>query len=503
MRLRFTKMQGAGNDFVVLDATREPLMLDANTMRRLGDRRYGIGADQILVVERSDKPDVDFGYRIFNSTGDEVEQCGNGARCFVRYVHERGLTDKTIVKVETMNTLLELRLRPDGRVTVDMSPPIFELDRVPFDARGLQPRRINGYELWPLDVGELAVLSMGNPHAVQRVEDVDAAPVDHIGPRVERHARFPQKVNAGFMQVVSRERIRVRVYERRCRRNSCVRHGRMRGSGRGHPSRMARSAGRCRSTRRLAHRRVGRRRQERVHDRARRDGLRRRNRTVSANLSEQDIANYLASTPGFFERNAELLGSVRLTSPHGQRAVSLQERQMEMLRDKIKGLELKIIEMIRNGQENVAIADKLHRWTRALMLTADPRDLPEILVRELEHQFLIPQAGVRVWGVAEAYNRLAFAQGVSDDVQSFATSLTMPYCGLNSGFEAVRWLQDPAAIASVALVPLRRGALSPAFGLLVLGSPDPTRYTIDMGTEFLMRIGDIGSAGLNRLLPVQ
>ncbi len=224
---------------------------------------------------------------------------------------------------------------------------------------------------------------------------------------------------------------------------------------------------------------------------------------MSTNLNEQDIANYLASTPGFFERNAEMLGAVRLTSPHGQRAVSLQERQMEMLRDKIRGLELRIVEMIRNGQENVAIAEKLHRWTRVLMLTADPGRLPEVLVRELEHQFLIPQAGIRVWGVAEAYSRLPFAQGASDDVKSFATSLTMPYCGLNSGFESVSWLPEPTAIASLALIPLRNGTSSPAFGLLVLASPDPTRYTMDMGTEFLMRIGDIASAGLHRLLPAQ
>ena len=175
---------------------------------------------------------------------------------------------------------------------------------------------------------------------------------------------------------------------------------------------------------------------------------------------------------------------------------------MEMLRDKIKGLELKIIEMIRNGQENVAIADKLHRWTRALMLTTNPGDLPEVLVRELKDQFLIPQAGIRVWGAAEAFNRLAFTQGASDDVKVFATSLTMPYCGANAGFEAVAWLNDPTTIASLALVPLRHGVGAPAFGLLVLGSPDPTRYTIDMGTEFLMRIGEIASAGLNRLLPI-
>jgi diaminopimelate epimerase len=214
MKLRFTKMQGAGNDFVVLDATRSPIELSAEQARRLGDRRFGVGADQILLVERSDTPGVDFRYRIFNNSGDEVEQCGNGARCFVRYVHERGLTDKTTIAVETMNTRLELRLQPDGRVTVDMGAPVFELDRVPFDPRGLEPKRINGFELWPLEVGDVAVLSMGNPHAVQRIDDIDIAHVESIGPRVESHSRFPRKVNAGFMQVLSRERIRLRVYER-------------------------------------------------------------------------------------------------------------------------------------------------------------------------------------------------------------------------------------------------------------------------------------------------
>jgi uncharacterized protein len=220
-------------------------------------------------------------------------------------------------------------------------------------------------------------------------------------------------------------------------------------------------------------------------------------------ITEADIANYLANTPGFFERNAELLAAVQLTSPHGQRAVSLQERQMEMLREKIKGLELKIIEMIRNGQENVAIADRLHRWTSALMLTANPSDLPAVLVRELKHQFLIPQATIRVWGVADVYNVLAFTQGVSEDAKSFTTSLTMPYCGVNSGFEASRWFDDAAGVVSMAMIPLRQGAMTPAFGLLVLGSPDPTRYTVDMGTDFLMRIGEIASAGLSRLLPVE
>lgn len=215
MKLRFTKMQGAGNDFVVLDATQSPLSLSADAMRRLGDRRFGVGADQILVVERTSTPGVDFRYRIFNGgSGDEVEQCGNGARCFVRYVHERGLTDKTTVRVETMNTTLELRLKEDGRVTVDMSAPVFETARVPFDAAGLQPKPVGDWQVWPLDVGDVAVLSMGNPHAVQRVDDVDTFPVAEVGPRVEAHPRFPNKVNAGFLQVLARDRIRLRVYER-------------------------------------------------------------------------------------------------------------------------------------------------------------------------------------------------------------------------------------------------------------------------------------------------
>lgn len=219
-------------------------------------------------------------------------------------------------------------------------------------------------------------------------------------------------------------------------------------------------------------------------------------------ITEADIANFLAHNPGFFERNAELLASIQLTSPHGQRAVSLQERQMEMLREKIKGLEGKIIEMIRHGQENVAIADRLHRWTRALMLTASAADLPAVLTRELMHQFMIPQSGIRVWGAADAFGSLAFAAPVSKDVQSLAASLTLPYCGVNSGFEAAQWLDDPAAAMSLAMIPLRHGAGVEAFGMLVLASPDPTRYTADMGTEFLQRIGELASAALSRLLPV-
>lgn len=219
MRLRFTKMQGAGNDFVVLDATRAPLELTPEQHRRLGDRRFGVGADQILVVERSTTPGVDFRYRIFNGgSGDEVEQCGNGARCFVRFVHDKGLSDKVTIRVETMNTLLELRAQPDGRVTVDMSAPVFELARIPFEPQGLRPREVNGYALWPLELAgqrvEVAVLSMGNPHAVQLVDDVDAAPVQTQGPLIEHDVHFPRRVNAGFLQIVDRAQVRLRVYER-------------------------------------------------------------------------------------------------------------------------------------------------------------------------------------------------------------------------------------------------------------------------------------------------
>jgi len=218
-------------------------------------------------------------------------------------------------------------------------------------------------------------------------------------------------------------------------------------------------------------------------------------------ITEDDIANFLANTPGFFERHAELLGAVQLTSPHGQRAVSLQERQMEMLRDKVKGLEGKIIEMIRNGQDNLALADKLHRWTRSLLVTRSAAELPEVLVAGLMHEFMIPQAAVRVWRAAEEYAALPCARAVDDDVKSFASSLSVPYCGVNAGFEAAQWLSDPSTVLSLALIPLREAAAAPAFGLLVLGSPDPTRYSADMGTDFLVRVGDVASAALSQILP--
>ncbi|WP_119156954.1 diaminopimelate epimerase [Caldimonas tepidiphila] len=223
MLLRFTKMQGAGNDFVVLDATREPLALSPDQFRRLADRRFGVGADQILIVGPSPAAGIDFIYRIVNADGSEVEQCGNGARCFAKFVHDKGLTDKTAIRVQTMSGVIEPALQPDGRVTVDMGAPVFEPARIPFDPAALAPRLENGFELWPLDVDgrtvEAAAVSMGNPHAVMNVAqfgvaDVDDAPVAALGPLVERHARFPRRVNAGFLQVVDRARVRLRVYER-------------------------------------------------------------------------------------------------------------------------------------------------------------------------------------------------------------------------------------------------------------------------------------------------
>ena len=218
MSLRFTKMQGAGNDFVVLDATTLPLALTPAQSRRLADRRFGVGADQILIVGPSDEPGIDFSYRIVNADGSEVEQCGNGARCFVRYVREAGLTRKDAIRVRTASGVIEPRWLGEGRVVVDMGAPVFEAERVPFDAGGLSPRELNGFALWPVEAAgqrvELGVLSMGNPHAVQRVVDVEAAPVAVLGPAIETHARFPQRVNAGFLQVIDATHVALRVHER-------------------------------------------------------------------------------------------------------------------------------------------------------------------------------------------------------------------------------------------------------------------------------------------------
>ena len=219
-------------------------------------------------------------------------------------------------------------------------------------------------------------------------------------------------------------------------------------------------------------------------------------------ITEADIAQYLAHNPAFFERHAELLSSVQLTSPHGQRAVSLQERQMEMLRERIKGLEARIMDMIRHSQDNVAIAELLHRWTRTILLTTTAAEVPRAMLDALKHEFLIPQAAVRLWGAAQTFAGEAFAGAVSDDVQAFTSSLSLPYCGVNAGFEATSWLDDAGSVASLAMIPLRHWTGdNGSFGLLVLGSPDPTRYAADMGTDFLTRIGEVASAALSRLLP--
>ena len=219
MKLKFTKMQGAGNDFVVLDATRAPIQLTPDQLRHLGNRRFGVGADQILQIEPARSAGGDFRYRIYNNSGDEVEHCGNGARCVMRFAHDHGLSTQRCLRVETVNNLLVLHLQADGRVTVDMNRPVFDLAHLPFDGSGLTPRNEGGFALWPLDVGEgrqvaVALLSMGNPHAVQRVADVREAPVAELGAQIERHWRFARKVNAGFMQVLSRQQIALRVFER-------------------------------------------------------------------------------------------------------------------------------------------------------------------------------------------------------------------------------------------------------------------------------------------------
>ena len=243
MKVHFTKMQGAGNDFVVLDETRGVLNLTVAQYQFLANRHFGVGADQILSVRAAPSdaaPGVDFAYAIHNADGQEVEHCGNGARCFVRFVRDQGLTDKDTIKVQTMNRVLELHATPDGRVTVNMGAPQFETRSLPFEPVGLETRQQGLAQLFLLDLREnrplnasnmplasvninslaiknivtIAIVSMGNPHAVQLVDDVDTADVEQIGPLVAKHARFPRGVNAGFLQIVNRSHVRLRVYER-------------------------------------------------------------------------------------------------------------------------------------------------------------------------------------------------------------------------------------------------------------------------------------------------
>ena len=211
MKMPFVKMHGLGNDFVVLDGVRQSVALTPPQLRRLADRHFGIGCDQILLVEPASQPGIDFRYRIFNADGGEVEQCGNGARCFVRFVHEQGLTAKREIRVETMGGVIGPRLEDDGTVTVDMGVPVFSSAQIPFLAASedlVQTLRVADEDI------AITAVGMGNPHAVQLVADVDLAPVERQGPLIEAHPRFPQRVNAGFMQVLDRHTIRLRVFER-------------------------------------------------------------------------------------------------------------------------------------------------------------------------------------------------------------------------------------------------------------------------------------------------
>ncbi|MBF5039729.1 diaminopimelate epimerase [Methylophilus glucosoxydans] len=211
MKLRFTKMQGAGNDFVVIDATRAPVNLSHAQIQHIANRYFGVGCDQLLMVESTTTPDVDFRYRIFNADGGEVEQCGNGARCFVRFVVDKGLTDKHEIKVETASGVITLKLQEDGQVTVNMGAPRFTPAQIPFEAE----QQATTYEL-PLASETITVsaVSMGNPHAVMLVDNVHTAEVASLGPQIESHPQFPQRVNAGFMQVLNEHEINLRVYER-------------------------------------------------------------------------------------------------------------------------------------------------------------------------------------------------------------------------------------------------------------------------------------------------
>ncbi len=219
-------------------------------------------------------------------------------------------------------------------------------------------------------------------------------------------------------------------------------------------------------------------------------------------ITEDDIAEFLIQTPEFFERHAEVLAGVQMVSPYGNRTVSLQERQAEMLRDKIKGLEHRIMDMMRNGSQNHHTIDRIHHWTCDVVKTRNPVQLPEAIAEGLQRHFDVPHAAIRLWDVAETYLNEPFAQGVGADARSFASSLTTPYCGPNVGVEPVSWLADSATIQSAVLLPLRDGAISgdePAWGMLVLGSPDLARFDADMSTDLLERIGEIAASVLSRL----
>lgn len=219
-------------------------------------------------------------------------------------------------------------------------------------------------------------------------------------------------------------------------------------------------------------------------------------------MTEQDIAHYLRGNPAFFERQADLLAEICLISPHSRRTVSLQERQAELLREKIRMLEGRLMDMIRHGGENLALSDKLLRWARDLFLVDEVEQLPASITESIQLQFAVPQAAIRLWGLDDAFAQEPWARGVSEDARLLADSLREPFCGVNSGFEATQWLPHPSQAVSMALLPLRpleSGQAGPAFGMLVLASPDAQRYTSTMGTEFLTRIAEVASAALSRL----
>ena len=225
-------------------------------------------------------------------------------------------------------------------------------------------------------------------------------------------------------------------------------------------------------------------------------------------ITEEDIANFLVNTPDFFERNAELLAAVRLNSPHGSRAVSLQERQANMLREKIRALEMRLMDMMRHGTDNEVLIERMQRWVKTLLMTANASDLPYTIADHIQHDFLVPQVAIKVWGVADDYQIEPFAVGVGDEVKTFAETLRTPYVGMNQNFEAVKWLLEPSAAQSVALVALRAtrtedtpqtAATQPVIGLLVMASPDAQRYHEGMGTAFIERLGDLASAALSHL----
>jgi len=225
-------------------------------------------------------------------------------------------------------------------------------------------------------------------------------------------------------------------------------------------------------------------------------------------ITEDDIANFLVNTPDFFTRHAELLAAVRLTSPHGQRAVSLQERQAEMLREKIRALELRMMDLMRHGTDNEVLMERQHRWVKTLLMTTNARDLPHTIADQIQHDFMVPQVAIKVWDVIDTFQIEPFAVGVSQAVKEFAATLEVPYVGLNTDIDAVQWLVEPSAAKSVALIPLRAtrledtphsAATAPVIGLLVLASPDAQRYHAGMGTAFIERLGDLASAALSHL----